>query len=158
MFRNSPEPTKTETESAFELGFVNQLGNIKMFLLVIAGAVTFTIMLVSANTVAMSVRERTREIGVMKTLGFTANAVLALVIVEAVSLALIGGILGVGLAYVTTQAMADVVITFFTGFGMPIWGVPICLAVAAVIGVASSIVPALIASRTQITDALRHTG
>ena len=71
LFANSAAPTKTETESAYELGFVSFLGNLKLFLLAIAGAVSFTILLVSANTIAMPVRERTREVGILKTLGFT---------------------------------------------------------------------------------------
>ena len=72
-FRNSTAQTKTETESAFGLSFVAMLGNVKVFLLGICGAVTFTILLVSANTIAMSVRERVREVGVLKTLGYTAR-------------------------------------------------------------------------------------
>jgi putative ABC transport system permease protein len=69
MFRNSPQQTKTDTEKAFELSFLSYLGNVKMFLLSICGALTFTVLLVSANTMAMSVRERIREIGILKTLG-----------------------------------------------------------------------------------------
>ncbi len=74
MFRNSPLQTKTESEKAFQLGFVASLGNIKAFILGICGAVVFTIMLVSANTMAMSVRSRTREVAVLKTFGFTRAA------------------------------------------------------------------------------------
>ena len=70
-FRNSPYPTKTESERAFALSFIGFLGNVKALLLIISGAVTFTILLVSANTIAMSVRERVREVGVLKTLGYT---------------------------------------------------------------------------------------
>lgn len=158
MFRNSPQQTKTETESAFQLSFVNQLGNIKLFLLSIAGAVVFTILLVSGNTVAMSVRERIKEVGVLKTLGFTSPAVLALIVSESVFLAMLGGLVGVGGAYLVTQAMADIMVSFFSGFVLPLWGVPICVAVAVLIGFLSSIVPATIAARTTITDALRHTG
>ena len=76
MFRNAPEQTRTESEKAFQLGFVAMLGNVKIFLLSICGAVTFTIILVSANTMAMSVRERIREVGVLKTLGFTQGEIL----------------------------------------------------------------------------------
>jgi putative ABC transport system permease protein len=158
MFRNSPQPTKTESAAAFELSFVNQIGNIKLFLLSIAGAVVFTIVLVSANTVAMSVRERIREIGVLKTLGFTSSIVLVMIIIEAVAMAMLGGVLGVALCYAVTQAMHDMMVSFFTGFAMPLWGVPICLTAAALIGLLSSVVPASIAARTQITEALRHAG
>ena len=71
MFRNAPQPTRTETEKAFMLSFISMIGNIKLFLLSIATALVFTILLVNANSVAMSVRERVREVAVMKTLGFS---------------------------------------------------------------------------------------
>jgi putative ABC transport system permease protein len=73
MFRNSPEPTKTESEKAFELDFINSIGNVKAFILSICFAVVFATLLVSATTMAMSIRERTREVAVLKTLGFTGN-------------------------------------------------------------------------------------
>src|SRR5215472_1332435 len=95
MFHNSPLQTKTESEKAFQLGFVASLGNVKAFILSICGAVMFAIMLVSANTMAMSVRSRTREVAVLKTLGFTRQRVLSLFVSEAVALAVTGGLLGV---------------------------------------------------------------
>ena len=158
MFRNSPQPTKTETEDAFQLSFVEQIGNIKLFLMSIAGAVVFTIILVSANTMAMSTRERIQEIGVLKTLGFTAPVILTMIVSEAMLIAAVGGLLGAGLSYVATQALGDLIVGFFTGFMMPLWGVPVCLAVALLIGFFSSVVPAAMASNTRIADALRHTG
>ncbi len=158
MFRNAPEPTKTETESVFQLSFINQLGNVKLFLLSIAGAVVFTMLMVSANTVAMSVRERTREIGVLKTLGFPSRFVLRLVLGEAAAIAVLGGAGGVVLTWMVNLLMADVSVQFFTGFTLPDWGVPVCFATALVVGVGSSTVPAIVAARTGIVDALRHTG
>ncbi len=158
MFRNSPAPTKTETEDAFQQSFVEQIGNIKLFLMCIAGAVMFTIILVSANTMAMSTRERIQEIGVLKTLGFTAPVILTMIVSEAMLISAVGGMLGAGLSYVATQALGNLIVGFFTGFIMPLWGVPVCLAVALMIGFFSSVVPATLASRTKITDALRHTG
>lgn len=158
MFRNAPEPTKTETEAAFALSFVEQLGNIKVFLMGIAGAVVFTIVLVSANTVAMSVRERIGEIGVLKTLGFRRGALLAMILGEAAAISLAGGALGVALAFGVTQAMANVMVSFFSGFALPLWGVPVCLAAALTIGFGSALIPAAHAVRIGITDALRHTG
>src|ERR1041384_8389173 len=100
MFRNSPQPTRTETEAAFQLGFLAMLGNVKAFILSICGAVVFAILLVSANTMAMSIRERTREVAVLKTLGFTRGTVLSLFVGEAVVLSLVGGILGSLVAFV----------------------------------------------------------
>jgi len=158
MFRNSPEPTKTETEDAFQQSFVEQIGNLKLFLMCIAGAVMFTIILVSANTMAMSTRERIQEIGVLKTLGFTAPVILAMIVSEAMLISAVGGMLGAGLSYVATQALGDLIVGFIAGFMMPPWAVPVCVAVALMIGFFSSVIPATIASKTKITDALRHSG
>jgi putative ABC transport system permease protein len=99
MFHNSLYPTKTETERAFQLDSIATLGNVKAFILGICGAVVFTTLLVNANTMAMSVRERTREVAVLKALGFTRAKVLGLFVTEGVVLALLGGLLG-GLAVV----------------------------------------------------------
>ncbi len=158
MFRNAPEPTKTETEAAFNLAFINQLGNVKLFLMSIAGAIVFTIMLVSANTMAMSVRERIREVGVLKTLGFGSDSVLILILGEALLIAAAGGALGVTGAFFATKLLEKATAGFFTGLAMPLWGVPICFAAAVVIGVRSALVPALSASRMTIVEALRHSG
>jgi putative ABC transport system permease protein len=94
LFRNATVQTKTESEKAFQLGFISFLGNIKVFLLSICAAVTFTILLVTANTMAMSVRERIREVGVLKTLGYTNGSVLGIILGEAAVLSLLGGLLG----------------------------------------------------------------
>ena len=158
LFRNSPESTKTETESAFGLSFIEQIGNVQLFLLSIAAAVVFTILLVSANTVAMSVRERILEVGVLKTLGFTPRAILLMIVAESMAMALLGGIAGAGLCYGLTRVLEGAQLGFFAGFVLPVWGVPFCLAVALLIGLLSSLIPALIAARTTITDALRHAG
>ena len=158
MFRNSPEPTKTETEAAFQLSFINQLGNIKLFLLSIACAIMFSMLMVTANTVAMSVRERTREIGVLKTLGFQSGSVLGIVLGEALLISLAGGAAGVLLTIFVTKAMANVNVQFFTGFNLPAWGVLVCFATAILLSVGSSVIPATIAARANIVDALRHTG
>ncbi|MBL8295052.1 MAG: ABC transporter permease, partial [Bryobacterales bacterium] len=99
LFRNATNQTKTETEQAFTLSFLAFLGNVKAFLFAICGAVTFTILLVSGNTMAMSVRERVREVGILKTLGFTPGTILFLLVGEAVAIALAGGALGLLLAY-----------------------------------------------------------
>ena len=98
MFRNSPEPTKTESEKAFQLSFINSIGNVKAFILSICFAVVFATLLVSANTMAMSIRERTREVAVLKTLGFTRPSILRLYLGEAIIVALIGGVAGCVLA------------------------------------------------------------
>ncbi len=158
-FLNSTARTKTESEQAFSLGFVALLGNVKVFLVAICGAVMFTILLVSANTMAMSVRERVREIGVLKTLGFTPTTILGMILGEAVAISLIGGTIGYLLSTVITAGVAH---SPAGGFLPPIPpfqpAVAVaCILTAAVIGLLSSLVPALGASRTPIVEALRST-
>ncbi len=94
LFDNSPSPTKTESERDFALSFLAFLGNLKLFLAAISGAVTFTILLVSANTVAMTVRERIRETAILRTVGFTPGEIRGLIVAEAYMLSAIGGVIG----------------------------------------------------------------
>jgi putative ABC transport system permease protein len=160
MFRNAPEQTRTESEKAFQLGFVSMLGNVKLFLLSICGAVTFTIILVSANTMAMSVRERIREVGVLKTLGFTQGEILGIVLGEAAFLSFIGGVLGYALAMLLTGVIRRAP-AFFTELKTLTILPPVALAllgVAVFIGIISSIIPAWHASRTNIIESLRYSG
>lgn len=157
MFHNSPQQTKTESEKAFQLGFVAMLGNVKAFILSIGMAVVFTILLVSANTMAMSIRERTREVAVLKTLGFTRGSILSLFIGEAVTLALVGGILGTlmaaGLAAVVSKGGGMMAALRMTPGTMVT-----ALGVAALVGFISAVVPAYHASKIGIVDGLRHIG
>jgi putative ABC transport system permease protein len=158
-FHNSTQQTKTESEQAYLLGFVSMLGNVKMFLIGISAAVMFTILLVSANTMAMSVRERVREVGVLKTLGFTPGTILGLILGEACAISLVGGAIGFLLSTVLTSgvrhspagAFLPPVTSFDPGVAL------VCVLTAAAIGLASSMVPALAASRTPIVQALRST-
>jgi putative ABC transport system permease protein len=159
MFHNSDRQTKTESERAFQLSFIAMLGNVKLFLLSICGAVAFTILLVSANTMAMSVRERIKEIGVLKTLGFTTPHVLTMIVAESVIIAMVGGLIGCVLAYGVSQGVSRLSLPFLQfGLPMPPVVVLISLAVAFAIGLFSSVFPAFNASRVPITEALRHTG
>jgi putative ABC transport system permease protein len=159
MFRNSTAQTKTETEQAYLVGFVSFLGNVKVFLIGISAAVMFTILLVSANTMAMSVRERVREVGVLKTLGFTPGAVLALLLGEALALALAGGGLGYLISTFLTAGISKSPAGMFLPAVAPFEPMvaAICIGAAGLIGLASSLAPALAASRTSIVDALRST-
>jgi putative ABC transport system permease protein len=161
MFENASPPTKTESEAQFALSFVALLGNIKLFLIAICGAVTFTILLVSGNTMAMSVRERIKEVGILKTLGFNNDAILGMIIGEALTISLIGGVIGLLLASIfsvgvgkasgdTLPQLHDLTVTPLTAL--------VGLGVAAFIGVISSFVPALNAARTNILDSLRYSG
>jgi putative ABC transport system permease protein len=157
MFENSPYPTRTESEKEFGRSFLAFLGNIKMFLLAVCGAVTFTILLVSANTIAMSVRERTREMAILRTLGYTPGEILELILGESVLISAIGGVIGVvmgiGLAKVLQAIGADF------GFREMKWqAVLIVLGMAVAIGLFAALIPALIASRKNVVESLRFTG
>jgi putative ABC transport system permease protein len=158
MFRNSPQPTKAESEKAFGLEFVAMLGNVKAFILSICSAVVFTTLLVSANTIAMSIRERTREVAVLKTLGFTKRGVLGLFVSEAVALALVGGLVGASLGGLMVFGFGHVVqLTFFPLRMTPeIWG--LALLTSGLVGLLSAALPSYNASKINIVDGLRHIG
>ncbi|MFZ0760810.1 MAG: FtsX-like permease family protein [Candidatus Sulfotelmatobacter sp.] len=160
MFRNSPDRTKTESEKAFQLSFVATLGNVKAFILGICGAVVFAILLVSANTMAMSVRSRTREVALLKTLGFTRRRVLSLFVFEAVALAVSGGLLGIlgaaGLIQLLTHSSIALGVPIDMKVTLPTVGVS--LLVAATVGFVSGYIPAYGASRIDIVEGLRHIG
>ena len=160
LFANSPYPTKTESEQAFALSFVSFLGNLKLFLLAIGGAVTFAILLVSANTLSMSVRERIREVGILKTLGFTPEMILGALLGEAATLALTGGLIGIALTWglcLLISTMPTPVQQLRMLSLTPLIAL-LSMLVALLIGLASGMVPALGASRKSILDSLRHTG
>jgi len=158
MFRNSPQPTKTESEKAFGLEFVAMLGNVKAFILSICGAVLFATLLVSANTIAMSIRERTREVAVLKTLGFTKLGVLALFVGEAVALSIVGGLIGacLGRAMVFGFSQAPQMTFFPLRMTPAIW--LMALGVSALVGLLSAAIPSYHASQVNIVDGLRHIG
>ena len=160
MFRNSATPTKTDTERNFMLSFLSMLGDVKMILMSICGAVTFTIVLVAANTMAMSVRERVKEVGLLKTLGFSNRAILGIILGEAAFISLLGGIFGyfiaVGLTWLVRQG-PEIMPQLKTLSMQPAVAL-LLFAVAVFIGVVSSFVPAWNASRMPILDSLRYTG
>jgi|SRR5579862_8321779 len=162
MFDGSPFPTRTESEKAFELSFISFLGNVRLFIMAICGAVTFTILLVSANTISMSVRERIREVGILKTLGFTPGAILGIVVAESSVISLIGGVIGCVLAagmcsFVSHGPGGDFMPALRNLAVTPLVG-GICLLAALLIGLLSSFIPAWNASRTSIIESLSYTG
>lgn len=161
MFDNSAFPTKTESEQQFALSFVSFLGNIKLYLMVICAAVTFTILLVSGNTMAMSVRERIKEVGVLKTLGFTNGTILGLIVGEALTIAVVGGaiglIFGAVLCALITRTGATLMLQVPSLTISP-FTIFVCLGIALFIGFVSSFVPAWNAARTNILDSLRYEG
>lgn len=160
MFRNSPEPTKTESEKAFQLSFINSLGNVKAFILSICFAVVFATLLVSANTMAMSIRERTREVAVLKTLGFTRQRILGLYVGEAVTVALLGGFLGCVLAagLVLGLSHAPGMGFFFIGMRVTLPTFVLAVVVAGVVGLLSALFPAYHAAKVDIVEGMRYIG
>ncbi len=160
MFRNSTAPTKTETEKAFGLDFVAMMGNVKAFILGICGAVVFATLLVSANTMAMSIRERTREVAVLKTLGFTRGTVLGLFVGEAVALSVTGGFIGSLIAYlaVTAFSHSGQAAGFFPITPVNLGLVLVSMGIAGLVGFVSAVIPSYHASQVNIVDGLRHIG
>ena len=160
MFRNAPQHTKTESQQAFRLSFVSSLGNVKAFILTICGAVVFAILLVSANTMAMSIRARTREVALLKTLGFTRRRVLSLFVSEAIALSVAGGALGVLGATLLIRGLthSPVAIGIPAEMKVTLPTMLVSLLVAAAVGFVSGCLPAYNASRTNIVEGLRHIG
>ena len=160
MFRNSTAQTRTENEQAFTLSFLAFLGNVKAFLFSIFAAVTFTVLLVAANTMAMSVRERTKEVGVLKTLGFRAREIRGLILGEAVLISLAGGLLGSGLAASVCGAIRRGPATFeqIRNLSMDASVTAASLAIAVLIGLVSSFIPAWNASRVSVVESIRYSG
>ena len=158
MFHSTPTPTKSESEQAFRLDFIATLGNVKTFILSICGAVVFTTLLVCANTMAMSIRERTREVAVLRTLGFTRERILRLLLGESMTISLIGGAVGALLATAMIKFIAR------PGIGLPVtmhmtWATAATvLAVSILVGLVSGLIPSYRASHLGIVDALRYIG
>ncbi len=155
MFANSAAETKTTTEKGFVEGFAKQIGDIGAIMIAILIAVLFTMLLVAANTMAQSVRERTSEVGVLKTLGFSNGSILALVLGESVLIAALGGAAGLGLAWLIVQQGDP------TGGMLPIFVLPgrdvvTGAALIVVLGLVAGALPAATAMNLKITDALRR--
>jgi putative ABC transport system permease protein len=155
MFANSAAETKTTTEKGFVEGFAKQVGDIGAIMIAILAAVLFTMMLVAANTMAQSVRERTSEVGVLKTLGFSNAAILLLVLGESVLIAVIGGGLGLLVAWLFVQ-QGDPTGGMLPIFVLPPRDVVVGAVLVAGLGVIAGLLPALTAMQLKITDALRR--
>jgi len=153
-FANSPFETKTETEKAFAASFAKQMGNIKFLMLTSGGVVFLTLLLVTGNTMAIAVRERTAEIAVLKTVGFSDPLVLLLVLAESILVALFGGGLGVSLAKLIAPALSNAVpgLNFYVSSQNLAIGVGFAL----LIGLMAGVIPAFAAMRLRVVDALRR--
>ena len=158
MFHATPVPTKSESEQAFKLDFIATLGSVKAFILSICGAVLFTTLLVCANTMAMSIRERTREVAVLRTLGFTRGRILKLLLSESIAISVIGGLIGVALATGAIVFMARPGIGLPVSMHMTAGTALVALAAALLVGFVSGLIPSYRASHLGIVDALRYIG
>jgi putative ABC transport system permease protein len=155
MFANSSAETKTTTEKGFVEGFAKQVGDIGAIMVAILVAVLFTMLLVAANTMAQSVRERTSEMGVLKTLGFSNASILALVLGESVLIAVLGGALGLGVSWLIVQ-QGDPTNGMLPIFILPGRDVAIGAVMIVVLGLIAGALPAFNAMNLKITDALRR--
>ena len=160
LFENSDAQTKTETEAAFRAGFVSLAGNLALLLNGIGIAVTFTILLVTANTMSMAVRERRTEIAVLKTLGFPSGLVMGLILGEALLLGALGGGVGLLLSRAMIKALPWLpfigdAVRGFPNLGLSPVVAGLGFANALLLGFLAGFVPALNAYRSKITDMLR---
>jgi len=155
-FANSPYETKTDTERAFQTSFVSMFGNLSLLLGSIALAVVITTLFVAANTMAMSVRERTTEIAVMRTLGFPSATIFLLVAGEGLLMATVGGILGIAAARTIVNPRFLNAGGFIPEIGVNNTNVLVALALSVGIGLLAGLIPATMASRLKIVDALRR--
>jgi putative ABC transport system permease protein len=156
-FANSPYETKTETEQAFSAQFASMLGNLNLLLGSVALAVVLSTLFVAGNTMAMSVRERTTEIAVMRTLGYPALTIFLLVVGEGLLVAVVGGAMGAALARAVVNAeFLGLAGGFIPLFGVNNWNVVVGIGLSVFIGVVAAVIPATMASRLKIVDALRR--
>ena len=155
LFENSPFETLTQTEKAFAAAFVKQMGNVELLIMTIGAVVFFTLLLVTGNTMAIAVRERSGELAVLKTVGFSDARVLRLILAEAILIAGQGGLIGLALAKVVIPALSRALpmlgalyvspLTFVAGF-----------ALALAVGTAAGLLPAIGAMRLRVVEALRR--
>jgi len=156
QFANSPYETRTETESAFAAGWVKQFGNIRFLIVTIGAVVFFTLLLVTGNTMAIAVRERTPELAVLKAIGFSDRSVLVFVLGESLAISLIGGLVGLFLAVlavpVLSKALSGMLPRLFLSSTLLAFG----LGTALTVGIVSGALPGIAAMRMRVVNALRR--
>lgn len=152
---NSSHETRTQTEQAFQASFLKQLVNIGLIVASIMGAVFFTLLLLTGNTMMQAVRERTSELAILKTIGFSSTSLLAMVLAESVLLLVLGGLIGLGLVALIVPALAAASGGMLPtdGVGAQTWLIAVILML--VFGVLVGLVPAVRAMRLNMVDALR---
>jgi putative ABC transport system permease protein len=156
IFKNSSDPTKTGTERAFNASFVTMWGNVSFLMNSIGMAVVFAILLVAANSMMLSARERISEVGVLKTVGFGDWLLFRLVMVEAGAIALGGAVLGLGAAKALFRPSGFSAMGFLPGFDVSVGTLGLGFGIAVLLALASGLVPALSAARLNAVQALRH--
>jgi putative ABC transport system permease protein len=156
QFRNSNAPTKTGTEKAFASGFASMWGNVKVLMGTIGMAVVFAILLVTANAMMMNQRERTSEVAVMKTVGFSDRKVFTLIIIEAAVISLTGAALGLGAAVILPIATGFGQGGFLPGFHVTVGTMLVGVGVALLLTIASGVFPAWQAAKLPVVQALRR--
>ncbi len=154
MFSNSSDETTTDTEKAFNKAFVAQIGNIALIVSLVVGAAFATILMIVGNTLIMALRERTREIGVLKTIGFPAGRILRLVLGESLLLALLGGLPGLGLAALVTMSLRESLANFVPRIALTPDIAAVGVVLMATFGLLTGLTPALLAMRLKIATAL----
>jgi putative ABC transport system permease protein len=153
MFENSPDETKTQTEKEFALNFVRQLGNVKLILYSILGAVFFAILMLTGNTMSQAVQDRVPELAVLKTIGFSDGRVLALVLGESLFLCVLGGVAGLLLSMAAMEVLAALPLNFPPmSANLDVWAFGVASMV--LLGLVVGALPALRAGRLSIVDAL----
>ena len=163
MFDNSPYPTKTETEKEFQNSWVSMLGNVKLLITSITTIIVLVILLIAANTMAMSARERVTEIAVLRTLGFPKGTILGLVLGESVFLSFFGGLLGLGLFVLSFPGFRKGLLNspmggFATGMRIFPSILAVGFGVTLLVGLLSGLVPAIRSAQRPIPDGLRQVG
>lgn len=155
-FANSPDPTLTQSEKAFNMQFVSMMGNFQLLLRSIGMAVVLTMLLVAANTMMMSARDRTREMGILKAIGFTDGHVFRLLIGEALTVAMLGALVGIGGCYALVNLLRwNPKPDFFPIFLIPRPSALAAVGIAFVTGFLSGVVPAVVGMRLKAVEALR---
>jgi putative ABC transport system permease protein len=157
-FRDAVDPTLSETENAFQLAFLKMMGNYTAIIEMITVAVLVAILIVTANTMAMAIRERTTEISVFRAIGFRMTQILLLLLGEGILLSVLGGLSGLGLAWVMAGVVRNVAGTFLPylqNFSIDAGTAALCFEVTLGVGLLSTFIPAYRAARRPIVDGLR---
>jgi putative ABC transport system permease protein len=156
-FANTSAEVRAETERAFQLGFISMWGNIKLLVTLVCSAVVFTLLLVTASTMSMAIRERFRELAILKAIGFRRRELFAFILAESFGLAMAGALIGVGGAYVlfTYGDVAKLTNGLFPSFEVTSKIVGIGTLVAAMLGIVASIMPSLAVAKMSVTDGLK---